>query len=94
VNDGGTAVGGREKDWISHESCKATCDNDLNCYAFQIGYKSCITFDQNHWQGDGKTDYSIILRDLSTKIQDWKCYTNDRNLEQCSGSKCEDYRGF
>ena len=45
INDHGTRIGGREQDWISQRSCEETCNNDLNCYAFQIGYKSCYTFD-------------------------------------------------
>ena len=95
INDHHTIIGGREQDWISHRACEETCNNDLNCYAFQIGYKSCYTFDStDHWYGDGKMDYQITLRTRAIKTEDWYCYTNERNLEQCSGENCEGYKGY
>jgi hypothetical protein len=100
INDGskisideGLMDGKYEHDWVTKEFCQESCDNEANCYAFQIGYKSCFLFPEGHWRGDWKT-YTTKKRSKADYEQVYHCYTNERNLEQCSGTNCNGYRGF
>ena len=61
IDDKDSMEGSFQQDWVTVEFCQESCDNDLNCYAFQIGYKSCYLFPERHWRGDLKT-YTTKLR--------------------------------
>jgi hypothetical protein len=41
VDDNALSVGAIEEDWVTADVCKATCNNEANCYAYQVAYKSC-----------------------------------------------------